>query len=206
MTRLILVRHGETTWNDQARYQGHTDVPLSQRGWVEAESLAYHLCGERIDAICSSDLARARDTAQVITVRLEVRITVEPQLREIRLGEWQGLTYRDVRERYFTDADPLPAYSLDTAPLGGETHRELQARLVGTVERIIALHSDECVLIVTPRACLKVLLCAWLRIELASHSQLRCDSGSITEVHVNRNGVAIARVNDTVHLREKATL
>ncbi len=205
MTRLILVRHGETTWNDQARYQGHTDVPLSPRGWVEAELLARRLSDERIDAIYSSDLARARDTAQVIASRLGKRIAVEPQLREIRLGEWQGLTYGEVRERYFTDADPLPAYPVDSAPLGGETLRELQARLVHAVECIAASNPDRCVLIVTHGACLKVLLCTWLNIELASYSRLRFDSGSITEAYVNPNGIAVTRVNDTLHLREKVT-
>ncbi len=203
MTRLMLVRHGETTWNDQARYQGHTDVPLSPRGWVEAECLARTLCDGSIHTIYASDLARARDTAQVIASRLDKPVVLEPELREIRLGEWQGLTYSEVRERYFSDADPLPAYPIDWAPVGGECLRELQKRLVRSVECIAARHPDQCVLIVTHGACLKALLCTWLNIELALYSRLRFDSASISEVYLNANGVAVVRVNDTLHLREK---
>ena len=206
MTRLLLVRHGETTWNDQARYQGHTDVPLSPRGWVEAELLARRLRAESIDAIYASDLARAGDTARVIADRLGKLVVMEPLLREIRLGEWQGLTYSEVRERYFTDSDPLPAYPVNLPPPGGECLRELQARLLSTVECIAARHSNQCVLIVTHGACLKALVCTWLNIELASHSRLRFDSGSITEVYFDPNGIAVTRVNDTLHLRESSRI
>ncbi|MBI4787765.1 MAG: histidine phosphatase family protein [Chloroflexi bacterium] len=203
MTRLLIVRHGETAWNDQARYQGHTDVPLSPRGWSEAECLARRLANESIDAIYASDLTRAGDTARVIASRLGITPVVEPQLREIRLGEWQGLSYAEVRRRYFTERDPLPVYPVDSPPRGGECLRELQARLVAAVERIAARHPEQCVLVVTHGACLKVLLCAWLKIELASHARLRFDSGSITEVYLHPYGVAVTRVNDTMHLREK---
>lgn len=139
MTRFLLVRHGETTWNDQARYQGQTDTPLSARGLAEAEQLAERLVGETIDAIYASDLARARDTAQVVAARLSKPVRLEPRLREARLGEWQGLTYDQVRQRYFSDADPLPAYFVDSPPLGGgECLRQLQARLMSAVESITA--------------------------------------------------------------------
>mgnify|MGYP001616981591 CR=1 FL=1 len=70
MTRFLLVRHGETPWNDQARYQGQEDIPLSEQGWAQAEHLAERLASESIDAIYASDLARARDTAQVVARRL----------------------------------------------------------------------------------------------------------------------------------------
>ena len=203
MTRLLLVRHGGTTWNDEARYQGQADVPLSQRGCVEAERLAEQLVGEPIAAIYASDLARARDTAQVVANRLGKPLTLEPRLREANLGEWQGLTYAEVRRRYFRDTDPLPAYFVDTPPLGGECLRQLQARVMSAIERIATQHANESVLLVTHGGCLKVLLCTWLGIELSSYWQLRFDSTSISEVSLYPMGAIMSRLNDTAHLCEK---
>ncbi len=203
MTRLLLVRHGETTWNDEARYQGQEDIPLSARGWMEAECLAERLASESINAIYASDLARARDTAQVVARRIAKSLTLEPRLREANLGEWQGLTYAEVRRRYFRDTDPLPAYFIDTPPLGGESLRQLQTRVMSTIESIAAQHADESVLIVTHGGCLKMLLCTWLGIELSAYWQLRFDSASISEVSLYPMGAIVSQLNDTAHLREK---
>ncbi len=201
MTRLLLVRHGETTWNDAARYQGQVDVPLSARGQVEAKCLAERLASESIHAICASDLARARNTAQIVADRLGRPVTLEPRLCEANLGEWQGLTYAEVRRRYFRDTDPLPAYFVDTPPLGGESLRQLQARVMSAIEYIAAQHTDENVLVVTHGGCLKVLLCTWLGIELSSYWQLRFDSASISEVSLYPSGAIVSRLNDTAHLQ-----
>jgi alpha-ribazole phosphatase len=203
MTRLLLVRHGETLWNDQSRYQGQEDVPLSPRGREEAERLAERLVGESIAAIYASDLARARDTAQIVARRLGKSVMMEPRLREANLGDWQGLTYAEVHRRYFCDSDPLPAYFVDTPPLGGESLRQLQTRALGAIEQIVAQHPNESVLLVTHGGCLKTLLCAWLGIALSSYWQLRFDSASISEVSLYPMGAIVSRLNDTAHLCEK---
>ena len=96
---------------------------------------------------------------------------MEPRLREANLGEWQGLTYAEVRRRYFRDTDPLPAYFVDTPTLGGESLRQLQARVMSAIERIATQHANESVLLVTHGGCLKVLLCTWLGIELSAYWQ-----------------------------------
>jgi 2,3-bisphosphoglycerate-dependent phosphoglycerate mutase len=92
VTTLLLVRHGETDWNADGRLQGHTDRPLSDYGRRQAQKLAEELEGEEIDAIYSSDLARARETAEIVGRRLGLPVELDPDLREKDWGTWEGLT------------------------------------------------------------------------------------------------------------------
>lgn len=203
MTELLLVRHGETLWNNQTRFQGHTDVPLSQRGWNEAQCLAERLAGERVTAIYSSDLTRARDTAEIVARRLDKPVNIDSRLKEMALGEWQGMTYAEVRRRYFGDVGPSVVYPIDNPPLGGESLRQLQVRLLDGINSIVARHSDERLVIVTHGACLRALACAWLDMELSRYWELPFDSGSVSEVHLSGERVMVSRLNDTTHLRMK---
>ena len=98
MTTLLLVRHGETDWNAEGRLQGHTDTPLNDYGRRQARTLADELAGEPIDAVYSSDLARARETAEIVGGRLGLTVVVDPGLREKNWGSWEGLTPAE-RER-----------------------------------------------------------------------------------------------------------
>jgi broad specificity phosphatase PhoE len=92
VTTLLLVRHGETDWNAEGRLQGHTDRPLSDCGRGQARRLAEELESEALEAIYSSDLARARETAEIVGVRLGLRVALEPDLREKDWGTWEGLS------------------------------------------------------------------------------------------------------------------
>jgi broad specificity phosphatase PhoE len=93
MTTLLLVRHGETDWNAERRWQGHADVPLNERGRDQAERLAEELENARVDAVYSSDLSRARETAEIVGARLGVPVVLDPALREIDVGSREGLTW-----------------------------------------------------------------------------------------------------------------
>ena len=92
MTTLLLVRHGETDWNADGRLQGHTDRPLSDFGRRQARQLADELAGEDLEAIYASDLARARETAEIVGEQLGLPVVLEPDLREKDWGTWEGLT------------------------------------------------------------------------------------------------------------------
>src|SRR5213078_2372373 len=92
MTTLLLVRHGETDWNAAGRLQGHTDRPLSDYGREQARRLADELSSEGVDAIYTSDLARARETAEIVAERLHLPVVLDPDLREKNWGTWEGLT------------------------------------------------------------------------------------------------------------------
>jgi broad specificity phosphatase PhoE len=146
MTELLLVRHGETDWNAERRFQGHADPPLNDIGRRQARELADELAGERIDAVYTSDLARARETAAILAERGGIPVVALPELREIDVGEWQGLTWPEIEERY-----PEGVRAWHETGNGwqqGETYDELGARILTVLRRIVAEHAGERVLVV----------------------------------------------------------
>jgi len=131
MTTLLLVRHGETDWNAERRWQGHADVPLNERGREQARALAEQLAGESVDAIYSSDLSRARDTADILGARLDVPVVVDADLREIDVGPVEGLTAEESaafdgwqgepqEKRYSGQPDDADRIGQREDPVGGQ--------------------------------------------------------------------------------------
>lgn len=149
MTRLCIVRHGETAWNAEHRVQGQLDVPLNAVGLAQAEAVGRALGGEKFDAIYSSDLSRARQTAEPVSGLLGLPIELDPGLRERHYGIFQTLTYPEVRVRYAEDwarferRDPL--FSFRT----GESLEDFSQRSLSIVNRIARTHPGKHILIVT---------------------------------------------------------
>jgi broad specificity phosphatase PhoE len=134
VTTLLLVRHGETDWNADGRLQGHTDRPLSDFGRRQARRLAEELENERLDAIYSSDLSRARETAEIVGERLALSVDLDPGLREKDWGNWEGLT----------------AVERDRVEFVGESTEAHQERILDALRRIAERHpGDGRVLVVT---------------------------------------------------------
>jgi broad specificity phosphatase PhoE len=133
MTELLLVRHGETDWNAAGRLQGHTDTPLNDYGRRQARELAERLATDGADAIYASDLARARETAEILAERLGLTVVVDPQLREKDWGNWEGL-------------DPVERDRVEFVGESTEAHHD---RMVRAVRRIGDAHPAERVVIVT---------------------------------------------------------
>lgn len=133
MTTLLLVRHGETDWNAEGRLQGHTDRPLSEYGRRQARRLAEELVDETLDAIYASDLARARETAEIVAKRLTLPVMLDRDLREKDWGTWEGLT---------------PA-ERDRVELVGESTEAHQERILRALGRIAQRHPGARILVVT---------------------------------------------------------
>jgi 2,3-bisphosphoglycerate-dependent phosphoglycerate mutase len=133
MTELLLVRHGETDWNAAGRLQGHTDRPLSAYGREQARRLAEELAGHGLEAIYASDLARARETAEIVGQQLHVQIVLDPDLREKDWGNWEGLT-------------SMERVGVELVGESTESHRK---RMLAALGRIAARHPVGRVLVVT---------------------------------------------------------
>jgi probable phosphoglycerate mutase len=147
-TRIILARHGETDWNRERRWQGHSDRPLNDTGRQQAEALAAQLAGEPIAAVYSSDLMRAHETARLVANELGLDVVAIPGLRERRFGSWEGLQDVEV-ERQFPGA---------LGPPDGETREEMKRRVLESLKAIAASHPERTVLVVSHGGPIKAVL------------------------------------------------
>lgn len=149
MTHLLLIRHGETDWNVQGRWQGQADVPLNQRGRQQAINIAQTLRYIDIHAIYSSDLQRAWHTARELARVKELPIQLDTRLREIHQGEWQGLLIDEIISKYAQEFRQRRDNPLQVAPPGGETTLHVQERVLSVLNNILMKHPDETVAIVS---------------------------------------------------------
>jgi probable phosphoglycerate mutase len=140
-TDLLVIRHGETEWNSQGRFQGHLDSVLSPEGLAQAEALGEYLARERFDLLLSSDLGRALQTASAVAMRTGHDIVVEPRLRERRMGIFQGLTPAEVEARYPDEYARFRTRDPDYVIPGGESMRQLFERSVACFAGLAARHA-----------------------------------------------------------------
>lgn len=135
-TTLYLARHGQTAWNLENRCQGHADIPLDGTGVAQARALADALGAHRIDAIYTSDLQRAHETAAIVAASRGVALTVTRALREIDIGSWSGLTDDEIEQLHGSERPD------------GERDDDHRARIVAAIARIVATHAGQHVLVV----------------------------------------------------------
>lgn len=156
-TALLLIRHAESSWNAVDRWQGHGDPPLSDRGVAQANALVTELAPEKIDIIVSSDLRRAAETAAILAEARGLRPLLKPQLRELDIGDWAGLTRGQIEcaaadvLRRFDDGD------LDVRPGGGENLREIARRAQSIVSELVDTHPGRRLAIVTHLGVIRAL-------------------------------------------------
>jgi probable phosphoglycerate mutase len=150
MTTILLARHGETDWNVERRVQGHSDTPLNETGRAQARALADALAREPIEAVYSSDLLRAHETARIVAEGRGLEVTAIRDLRERHFGTWEGLTDDEIFARY-------PEAS--TGSWGdGETREEMATRIFEALQRIAETHPDGHVLVVSHGGPLRAVL------------------------------------------------
>lgn len=204
MTRLILVRHGETPWNAQHRFQGQIDVPLSNVGKQQAVALARRLAGEEIHVAYASDLQRAWVTATTIAALHNLMVHADPRLREIDFGAWEGLTYDEIQQQYPQILATWQVDPMNVATPGGKTLADVVARVQAALHHIVNTHRDQTVLLVAHGGSLQVLLCLALRLVPQARWQFQLAAGSLSELCLYEEGAILTLLNDTHHLIEVA--
>ncbi len=175
MGTLILVRHGETHWNKEGRFQGQQDIPLSQEGIIQAETLANHLKSWRVDRIVSSDLERAYTTAQLIGKPHSLSVSTDPRLREFSFGVWEGLTRQQVKARYGQLFEERKA-NINTMIPGGETGSQMQARVKNWLEDILQGEEGQTIIAVSHGGTIRATLATILDVEIRKCYPLKLDN------------------------------
>ena len=179
---IVLARHGETDWNRERRFQGHADTSLNEAGRAQAAELAELLRAERPSALYTSPLRRASETAQIVAARLGLRASELDPLREIDVGDWQGLTVDEVRTRF----PELAEVAWHAGWPNGETYDQLAARVVPALLELGRRHPGERVLGITHAGPIRAALSASSGL---SHEESRASIGPLANCAVFRFAV-----------------
>lgn len=199
MTRLFLVRHGETIWHAEDRYAGRADVPLNERGRQQARALAAWAATADLSAVWSSTASRAVDTAAPVAAAAGFVHRPDPRLREVDFGEGDGLTREEMSERFPDALDAFLARPA-TSPLpGGEPGVEASARFMSAVDEIVRdAGADARVLVIAHSTVIRLALCALTGIEPNNYRAVFPRMGNTTLAEVADDGTrpaALLRFN-----------
>jgi broad specificity phosphatase PhoE len=171
VTTILLARHGESDWNRDRRWQGHADRPLTDLGREQARALADRLAATELDAVYSSDLERARETAAIVAEPHQLPVKELSDLREVDVGSWSGLTRAEAEERY-----PNAFRRWTEGEEGwddGETYEQLSERVVGAVMTIAARHPGDRVLLVAHGGSVRAVHAAALGVDVHTYRRIQ---------------------------------
>ncbi len=194
--KLILVRHGETESNRLGRIQGINDSPLNETGRVQADAAARALLSDMPFVLYSSPLRRALQTARIIASRAGTRPVEIEDLIEMDVGEFEGLSGPQLRERFpdvmrMWDEDPA-----STVMPGGESLRDVRERAWSTVKSLAERHHSETVVAVTHNFTIHAIVCTALGMPLNGFRKLRIDLGAITRLEVSGDRATLVSLNE----------
>ena len=171
MTTILLARHGESDWNRDRRWQGHSDRPLTERGREQARALAARLSDIRLDGIYSSDLERARATAETVAQPRGMAVEQVPALREVDVGSWSGLTRDQAQERF---PEAFATWLRGGAGwTDGETYEEMSERVLDAIADIVRGYPDGRVLVVAHGGPIRAVHAAALSMDVHEYRRLR---------------------------------
>ncbi|MCA3238785.1 MAG: histidine phosphatase family protein [Curvibacter sp.] len=202
-TRILAIRHGETAWNVDTRIQGHLDIPLNDTGRWQAKRLARALAArDPIDAVYSSDLQRARDTARAIAQAAGAPMALHTGLRERGFGMFEGKTYSEIEQTWPEESAQWRRRTPDWAPAGGESLLQVRERILHTLRELTAPHAGQQIVLVAHGGVMDQLY------RLASGQDLQAPrTWQLGNTAVNRllwtaEGLSLVGWSDTSHLED----
>jgi broad specificity phosphatase PhoE len=199
MTEIIVVRHGETDWNASEIFRGRRDICLNETGEIQAKLLGTHLMGTNLEAIYSSPLSRALETARAVADRQGLKVKIAPGLIDFDYGEWEGLAREAVKKKYKALYERwLKKPHLVSIP-GGEDLARVRERARCELESIVSSHTGQ-VLLVSHRVAVKVLICYLLGLDNSHFWLIKHDLGGISIFKHESGRYILVRHNDTSYL------
>jgi len=203
MTRVYLVRHGETEWNKLSKVQGHTDIELSPKGLQQAKLLAERLMKENIDVIYSSSLKRAFKTAEIIAGYKKCILEKSDVYKEICYGPWEGMTINEIKERYNEHYRILREDPASFVLPGAETLSEVSERMYNAIKGIVEKHKGSNILLVSHGTAIKAAIIRILGIDIKNYAKFSINNASISVIEFiedNPDKPVVLKLNDTCHL------
>lgn len=200
-TRVLLVRHGATVLTAEDRFAGATDVELSNEGRHQARALAERLADEKVHALYASPLGRTRETASILGVPHKLEPVIDPALREIDHGHWEGLSRREVEAAFPEEYSAWEQDPFSFAPKGGESGVAVMARALPAVRAIVQRHPDATVAIVSHKATIRLVLSHLLGVDARGYRDRLDQSPAALNIVDFRDAVRarLMLYNDTSH-------
>lgn len=209
MTEILLIRHGETAWNASKRLQGHVDIPLNAEGQRQAAAVGHALAEEALDAVISSDLQRARQTAEAVAARRGMSVQIERGLRERCYGAFEGLLYAEIGARYPEAYAAWQARDIDARFPNGEsvaeTMREFSQRVITTITRIASEGGYRKVALVAHGGVLECAYRAAQGIDFARPRDFPIFNASINRFAWDGKRLSLLQWGDVAHLEKHET-
>jgi probable phosphoglycerate mutase len=200
VTRLLVIRHGETAWNLETRIQGHVDIPLNDTGKWQAQCLAQALADEEIHAVYSSDLLRAKDTAAAIAGAVGLPLTLDTALRERHFGRLEGLTQAEIAGQWPEEARRWRERDPSYGPEGGETLHSFYERCVAALTRLASQHQGQTIAVVAHGGVLDCFYRAANRVALDVPRSWKVTNASINRLLYSPEGFSLVGWADNSHL------
>ena len=203
MVEIILIRHGVTLWNVQARIQGISDIELAPEGLKQAELLAKNFPFDKVDAVYSSDLSRAKNTAKFVADKFNLPVQTTAGLREVDFGIWEGKSFSDLEKN---DADTLKIFHTKPDELrleGGETFQQAQTRAMNAINEIVRRHEsngESRVVAVAHGSINRTILCSILEIPLKNLWRLNQFNTAVNVMRIDDGSFTVSLINSTAHL------
>jgi alpha-ribazole phosphatase len=201
MTRVILIRHGQTEWNISGRFQGQTDISLTALGIEQAKKAAEYLKNEPLAAVYASDLTRAMETGRQIAAKHNLEVKPLAELREINFGKWEGMSYDEIKEKWQGEIDKLFGRVSELNIPEGENFRAVIDRAVPAIAKLIKKHDGQTIALISHGAVLRAVLGHYLNMPLDNIWSIRQDNTAINRLMFCDDGRAIIELlNSTAHL------
>lgn len=201
ITKLLLIRHGETSWNALGKFQGCTDIELSEAGILQASYLKKAL-NDSFDVLYTSPLKRAVKTAEVLCEGTKVTPIVEQNIREINFGDWEGLTIKEISETYPDTFKKWRNDDIDAPITGGDGSIRLASeRAKACITDIIDKNKGKTIAVVAHGGIIKASLIGLFDFKMSMYQKMSLGNTAVTEIHINdQNNMILTRFNDTSHL------
>jgi len=203
MTRIYLVRHGEVAGNvgEKPTFVGWNDLPLNAKGEKQAEAVAEFLRSETLDAIYSSDLQRAKNTAEAIATPHGLTVRVDADLREVNYGAWEGLGEIELQREYSLQWQARQNDPWNVAAVEGESYQQMWTRFLPKWNQMVENHAGETVVLVAHNGLIRMLLCFLLGAPFENFKRIQVSNGSVSRLQIEGQKILLQSIGETSHLQ-----